>query len=163
MEIKGILTAKGKKIGIVVSRFNEIVSEKLLSSAREALFQHEAEEELIDIVWVPGSFEIPLALKKLTQRGEYNGLVALGCIIRGDTPHFDFVASEVTKGIARVTLESGVPISFGIITADTLDQALERAGGKMGNRGKEAVLTLLEAISVFEKISGKSPLKKKSK
>jgi 6,7-dimethyl-8-ribityllumazine synthase len=156
VEIKGILTAKGKKIGIVVSRFNEVVSDKLLEGAKEALLQHQADDELIDIVWVPGSFEIPLTLKKLIETGRYDGLIALGCIVRGDTPHFEFVASEVTKGIARVTLESGTPVSFGIVTADTLDQALDRAGGKMGNRGREAVLTLLETISVIEKLSGKS-------
>jgi len=163
VEIKGILTARGKKIGLVVSRFNEIVSGKLLDGAREALFQHEADEKLIDIIWVPGSFEIPLTLKKLVEGGKYDGLIALGCIIRGDTPHFDFVASEVTKGIARVGIESGTPISFGIVTADTLDQAMERAGGKMGNRGKEAVLTLLEIMSVLEKLSRKSSRQKKSK
>lgn len=159
-EFRGKITAKGRRIGVVVSRFNGLISSKLLEGLKEAFLQFGGEENNLDIFWVPGSFEIPFLLKKIAsinnEKGnrKYDGLVGLGCIIRGDTPHFDFVASEVAKGIARVSLEERIPIAFGVLTADSLDQALERAGGKMGNRGREALITLLETIGVTEKIGG---------
>ncbi|RKY96446.1 MAG: 6,7-dimethyl-8-ribityllumazine synthase [Candidatus Hydrothermota bacterium] len=154
-EFRGNITAKGRRIGVVVSRFNGLISSRLLEGLKEAFLQFGGEENNLDVFWVPGSFEIPFLLKKLAGSDKkYDGLVGLGCVIRGDTPHFDFVASEVAKGIARISLEEEIPVAFGVLTADSLDQALERAGGKMGNRGREALITLLETIGVTEKIRG---------
>lgn len=155
-EFRGKITAKGRRIGVVVSRFNGHISSRLLEGLKEAFIQLGGNEEDLEVFWVPGSFEIPFLLKKLAGSDEsnkkYDGLVGLGCIIRGETPHFDFVASEVAKGIARISLEQGIPVAFGIITADSLDQALERAGGKIGNRGRDALISLLETIGVTEEI-----------
>jgi len=152
-EIKGKISGKGKKIGLVVSRFNELVVRDLVNGAMEALAQFGVDDDDIEVLWVPGSFEIPLAVKKMLQKKNApDGVIAIGCLIRGDTPHFDFIASEVAKGIARVSLEEKKPVIFGVVTAETLEQAQERAGGKMGNRGRDAVLTLLETLDALEKV-----------
>lgn len=147
---EGRLIARDKKFGIVVSRFNELISKSLLSGALDSLKRHEASDENIDVAWVPGSFEIPLVARRLAQRGNYDAVICLGAVIRGSTPHFDYVAAEVSKGIARVGLETGVPITFGIITADTLEQAVDRAGAKAGNKGWQAALTAIEMANLME-------------
>lgn len=150
--LEGILTAKGKKVGIIVSRFNEMISKNLLSGAIDCLLRHECKEEDITVVYVPGAFEIPLAAKKIAQTKKYNAVICLGAVIRGATPHFDYVASEVSKGIANVSLQSEVPVIFGVITSDSIEQALERAGTKAGNKGWDAALSAIEMISLLEKI-----------
>jgi len=147
---EGRLIAREKKFGIVVSRFNELISKSLLSGALDSLKRHEASDENIDVAWVPGSFEIPLVARRLAQKGNYDAVICLGAVIRGSTPHFDYVAAEVSKGIARVGLETGVPITFGIITADTLEQAVDRAGAKAGNKGWQAALTAIEMANLME-------------
>ncbi len=152
LEFRGKITAEGKRIAVVVSRFNEIISKRLLEGLIEAYEQYGGDIKDLSIFWVPGSFEIPFLLRKLARKGDYDGLVALGCVVRGETPHFDFVAAEVAKGVARVSLEEGVPIAFGVITADDLDQAIERAGGKMGNRGRDALISLLEVINLVKEV-----------
>jgi 6,7-dimethyl-8-ribityllumazine synthase len=134
----------------VVSRFNEFISKSLLSGALDSLKRHEAADENIDVAWVPGSFEIPLAASRLARSGRYDAVICLGAVIRGNTPHFDYVAAEVSKGVARVGLESGVPIAFGIITADTLEQAIDRAGAKAGNKGWQAALTAIEMSNLMQ-------------
>jgi 6,7-dimethyl-8-ribityllumazine synthase len=146
---EGHLVATGLKMAIVVSRFNEFISTRLLDGAMDALRRHDADMENIDIAWVPGSFEIPLMASKLADSGRYDAIVCLGAVIRGSTPHFDYVASEVTKGIARVTLDKGVPAAFGIITADTIEQAVDRAGAKQGNKGWQAALTAVEMANLL--------------
>lgn len=150
--IQGYLSAKNKKFGIVISRFNEFISNKLLTGALDCLSRHDCEEKNIDIVWTPGSFEIPLTAKKLAQQKKYNAIICLGAIIRGGTPHFDFVAAEVSKGIANASLETGVPIIFGVITSDNIEQAIERAGTKSGNKGWDAALSAIEMADLFEKL-----------
>ena len=153
MEFVGKIKGEGKNIAIVVSRFNRIVTEKLLEEAKEELLQHGVDEKNIDVFRVPGSFEIPFIIKKiLDSNRKYHGIIALAAIIRGETPHFDFVAGEVTRGIGRLVLEYGVPVTFGIITANTMDEAIDRAGGKVGNRGREAARTLLETLSIVEEL-----------
>jgi 6,7-dimethyl-8-ribityllumazine synthase len=146
---EGHLVATGLKMAIVVSRFNEFISTRLLDGAMDALKRHDAEMDNVDIAWVPGSFEIPLVAAKLAEAGRYDAIICLGAIIRGSTPHFDYVAAEVSKGIARVTLDKGVPASFGIITADTIEQAVERAGAKQGNKGWQAALTAIEMANLL--------------
>jgi len=153
MEFIGKIKGEGKNIAIVVSRFNRIVTEKLLEEAKEELIQHGVEENNIDVFRVPGSFEIPFVIKKiLDSNRKYHGIIALAAIIRGDTPHFDFVAGEVTRGIGRLVLEYGIPVTFGIITANSMDEAIDRAGGKVGNRGREAARTLLETLGITEEL-----------
>jgi len=153
MEFVGKIKGEGKNIAIVVSRFNRIVTEKLLEEAKEELLQHGVDEKNIDVFRVPGSFEIPFIIKKiLDSNRKYHGIIALAAIIRGETPHFDFVAGEVTRGIGRLVLEYGVPVTFGIITANTMDEAIDRAGGKVGNRGREAARTLLETLGIVEEL-----------
>lgn len=147
---EGVLNAEGKKFGIVVSRFNELICSKLLEGALDCLIRHGAKTENIEIARVPGSFEIPLAAKKLAGSGKYDGIICLGAVIRGDTPHNQYIASEVTKGIAQVSLESGVPIAYGVITPDTLEQALERAGTKAGNKGWDAALSAIEMVKLVD-------------
>jgi 6,7-dimethyl-8-ribityllumazine synthase len=152
-EIKGKVIGKGRRIGIVVSRFNEIVVRDLLRGALDAPYQFGVDDNSIDILWVPGSSEIPLGVKKMLDKGDPpDGILALGCLIRGETPHFDLIASEVAKGIARMSLDYGVPVTFGVVTAETIEQAQERAGGKMGNRGRDAVLSLLETIDALNSL-----------
>jgi 6,7-dimethyl-8-ribityllumazine synthase len=147
--IEGQLTGGGKRFGIVVSRFNSFITERLLEGALDGLRRHGAAEEQITVVRVPGSFEIPLALKKMAATQSYDALIALSAIIRGATPHFDFVAAEASKGVAMTSLETGVPIAFGILTANTIEQAVERAGTKSGNRGFDAALTAIEMANVM--------------
>jgi len=150
--IEGKLEAQGLKFGIVVSRFNEFITSRLLEGAIDALIRHGAMETDIEIVRVPGSFEIPLIAKKLAQSGRFHAIICLGTLIRGATPHFDYIAAEVSKGIALVGLETSIPVSFGIITADTIEQAIERAGSKSGNKGWDAALVAIEMAKVMEQL-----------
>jgi len=147
---EGLLLGKGLKFGIVVSRFNEFITNKLLDGAKDALLRHGVEEEDIAIAWVPGSFEIPLVAQKLAQTKNYNAIICLGAVVRGGTPHFEYVAAEVTKGIASVGLNTGLPVVYGIITADTLEQAIERAGTKAGNRGFNAAVDAIEMANLIK-------------
>ncbi len=142
--IEGKLIARDYRFAIVVSRFNEFISGHLLSGAVDCLKRHEAREDAIELIRVPGAFEIPLAAKKAVLSKRYDAVICLGAVIRGSTPHFDYVASEVSKGIAQVSLESGIPVIFGVITSDTLEQAIERAGSKAGNKGWEAAASAIE-------------------
>lgn len=148
----GKLIAKGLIFGIVVSRFNEFISQKLLSGALDTLTRHDADEEKIDTVWVPGAFEIPYAAAKMANSGKYDAVICLGAVIRGDTPHFDYIAAEVTKGIAQAGLKSGVPAIYGVITTDTLEQAIERAGAKAGNKGSDAANSAIEMANLFKQL-----------
>lgn len=150
--IEGDLQAKGVRFGIVVSRFNDFITSRLLDGALDALIRHGADEKDIEIVKVPGSFEIPMVAKTMARKGIYNAIICLGTIIRGATPHFEYVAAEVSKGIASASMETGVPISFGIITSDTIEQAIERAGSKSGNKGWDAAMTAIEMAQVIKKI-----------
>ncbi len=150
--LEGQLTAKGLRFAIVVSRFNSLVTQRLLDGALDALKRHEADENAITIAWTPGSFELPLVAQKFAKSGKYDAVICLGCIIRGDTPHFEYVASETAKGIAQVMLDTGVPVVFGVVTADNLEQALERAGAKAGNRGFDAAMTAMEMANLLRKI-----------
>ncbi len=145
---EGNLIGTGLKVGIVVSRFNELLGGRLLSGAKDALTRHGVGEDDIDVAWVPGAFEIPLVAQKMAQGGKYDAVLALGVVIRGATPHFDYIAAEVSKGIAKVSLDSGVPVSFGVITADTIEQAVERAGTKAGNKGWDAACTAIEMVAL---------------
>lgn len=148
---EGILSAKGKKIAIIVSRFNSFISDKLLDGAVDALLRNEANQDNISIYKVPGAFEIPILLSKLVEK-DFDGILCLGAIIRGATPHFDFIAAETTKGIASVALRAKTPVSYGVLTTDTIDQAIERSGTKMGNKGFDAALALLEMMNLFENL-----------
>ena len=150
--IEGMLQAKGKKFAIVVSRFNEFISEKLLAGALDALVRSGANNEDIDIVKVPGAFEIPLLSQKMAQKGTYHAVICLGAVIRGATPHFDYVSSEVTKGIASVSVKTNVPVILGVLTTDTIEQAIERAGTKAGNKGWEAAIAAIEMANVIEAV-----------
>ena len=150
--IEGELQARGLKFGIIVSRFNDFITSKLLEGALDALRRHGTDEKDIEVVKVPGSFEIPLVAKKLAAKGVYSALVCLGTVIRGATPHFEYVSAEVSKGIASASLETGVPIAFGIITSDTIEQAVERAGTKSGNKGWDAAITAIEMAQVIKKL-----------
>lgn len=149
---EGKLIAQGQRFGIIVGRFNEFIGGKLLSGALDALNRHGVEEENIEIAWVPGAFEIPLIAKKMAASGKYDGVICLGAVIRGSTPHFDYVSSEVTKGIAHVSLETGIPVIFGVLTTDTIEQAIERAGTKAGNKGFEAAVTAIEMSNLLKQI-----------
>ena len=148
--IEGNLTAQGLRFGIVAARFNEFIVSKLVSGALDGLKRHDVKEEDIDIAWVPGAFEIPLVAKKLASSNNYDAVICLGAVIRGATPHFDVVASEVSKGVANVSLETGVPVIFGVLTTDTIEQAIERAGTKAGNKGFEAGVTAIEMINLLK-------------
>jgi 6,7-dimethyl-8-ribityllumazine synthase len=150
--IQGELQAKGLKFAIIVSRFNDFITGKLLDGAVDALMRHGAREEDVDVVKVPGAFEIPLAAKKVAEKGAYNAVICLGTVIRGATPHFDYVAAEVSKGVASASLDTGVPIAFGVLTTDTIEQAVERAGTKSGNKGFDAAVTAIEMAQVFKKL-----------
>jgi 6,7-dimethyl-8-ribityllumazine synthase len=151
--IEGELQAKGLKFGVIVSRFNDFITSKLLDGALDALRRHGADEKDIDVVKVPGSFEIPLIARKLAAKGTYNAVICLGTVIRGATPHFEYVSAEVSKGIAAASMETGVPIAFGIITSDTIEQAVERAGTKSGNKGWDAAITAIEMAQVIKKLA----------
>ena len=150
--IEGRLDAKGLKFALVAGRFNDFISERLVSGAIDYLTRHGAAQENLTLVRVPGAFEIPLAAKKLAASGAYSGVICLGAVIRGATPHFDFVATECTKGLAHVMLETDVPVGFGVLTVDTLEQAIERAGSKAGNKGVEAAAAVLEMARVLEQL-----------
>ncbi len=150
--IEGKLDATGLKFGIIVSRFNSFIAERLLDGALDALVRNGADEATIDVARVPGAFESPLAAKKMAQTGNYDAIICLGAVIRGSTPHFDYVAAEVSKGVAHVSLETGVPVSFGVLTTDTIEQAVERAGTKAGNKGFDAAMTAIETVRVFKEI-----------
>jgi 6,7-dimethyl-8-ribityllumazine synthase len=154
-ERKGELRAKGLRLAIVVSRFNSFITERLLSGALDALERAGADEKKIEVVRVPGSFEIPVAAKRLAQTGRYDGLICLGCIIRGDTQHFDFISAEVTRGIQLAAVETGVPVAFGVLTTDTLEQAVDRAGAKSGNKGAEAALSAVEMATLLKRTAGR--------
>jgi 6,7-dimethyl-8-ribityllumazine synthase len=147
---EGSLLGKGLKFGIVVSRFNDFITSRLLEGAQDALARHGVNAQDVDIVKTPGSFEIPMLAKRLVQTGNYDAIICLGAVIRGGTPHFDYIAAEVTKGIAQVALESGTPVIYGIITADTLEQAIERAGTKLGNKGFEAAVAAIEMANLVK-------------
>jgi 6,7-dimethyl-8-ribityllumazine synthase len=150
--IEGKLVARDYRFAIIVSRFNEFISGHLLSGALDCLKRHEAEDEAVDIIWVPGSFEIPLIAMKAAQSKRYDAVICLGAVIRGSTPHFDYVAAEVSKGIAGVGLETGIPVIFGVITSDTLEQAIERAGSKAGNKGWQAAASAIEMADLAGKL-----------
>ena len=148
--IEGKIVAKGLKFGIVASRFNDFICGKLVEGAIDALKRSGAEEKTITIVRVPGAFEIPLAAKKLAKSGDFDAIICLGAVIRGDTPHFEYISSEVSKGIATATLDTGIPIAFGVITSDTLEQAIERAGSKSGNKGWDSAISAIEMANLFK-------------
>ncbi|ABB15717.1 6,7-dimethyl-8-ribityllumazine synthase [Carboxydothermus hydrogenoformans] len=148
---EGKLNGKGLKIGIIVSRFNEFITQKLLAGALDCLTRHEVENTNIDVIWVPGAFEIPLVAKRAVHK-DYDAIICLGAVIRGATPHFDYVAAEVAKGIAAVGLEANKPVIFGVLTTDTIEQAIERAGTKAGNKGWEAALAAIEMANLFKKV-----------
>jgi len=147
---EGHLIGTGLKVACVVSRFNELLSTRLLSGAEDGFTRHGIDADDIDVVWVPGAFEIPLVASKLASSGRYDAVVALGVVIRGGTPHFEYVAAEVSKGVAKASLDTGVPILFGVITADTIEQAVERAGTKAGNKGWEAALGAIEMANLMK-------------
>lgn len=150
--IEGMMDAKGLRIAIVATRFNDFVVDRLVGGALDYLTRHGAERENLTLVRVPGAFELPVICRKLAASGKYDGILALGAVIRGATPHFDFVSSEATKGIAHVSLQYGMPIGFGLLTTDNLEQAIERAGSKGGNKGMEAASALLETLRVMEQL-----------
>ncbi|EGL83186.1 6,7-dimethyl-8-ribityllumazine synthase [Caldalkalibacillus thermarum TA2.A1] len=147
---EGHLVGSDLKVGIVVGRFNEFITHKLLGGAQDALIRHGVNKDAIDVAWVPGSFEIPLAAKRMAETGRYDAIIALGCVIRGATPHFDYVCSEVSKGISRLNLDLDLPVIFGVITTDTIEQAVERAGTKAGNKGWEAALAAIEMANLLK-------------
>lgn len=150
--IEGMLDAKGLKIAIVAARFNDFIVDRLIAGAMDYLVRHGAAEADLTLVRLPGAFELPIAAQKLARSGKYDGIVVLGAVIRGATPHFDYVCSECSKGIAHASMESGVPMGFGLLTCDSLDQAIERAGSKGGNKGVEAASALLETVRVLEQL-----------
>lgn len=150
--LEGHLKGEGRRVGIVVSRFNSFVTERLLEGALDCLTRHETDPESVAVARVPGSWEIPLAARKLTESGNYDGIICLGAVIRGATPHFDYVAAEVSKGVASISLETGVPIAFGVLTTETVEQAVERAGSKAGNKGWDAAATVLEMMDLVPQL-----------
>ena len=150
--IKAGLIATGKRFAIVISRFNEFISSKLLEGCLDTLARHGADEKAQVVVWVPGAFEIPGVANRLARSKKYDGVICLGTVIRGATPHFDYIANEVAKGVAKVSLDTGMPCVFGVITADNLEQAIERAGTKDGNKGRDAALTAIDLANLYEKL-----------
>ncbi len=154
IEYNAQLRAEGRRVGIVVSRFNDLITRPLLEGARGCLLQHGVEDDAIEAAWVPGAFEIPSALARMSRSGRFDLLIALGCVIRGATPHFDYVASAVTSGVARVAAEAEVPVIFGVLTTDTIEQAVERAGTKAGNKGWDAALAGIEMAALFDELGG---------
>jgi 6,7-dimethyl-8-ribityllumazine synthase len=151
---EGHLLGQGLKFGLIAGRFNEFITNKLLSGALDALTRHGVAEQDTEVAWVPGAFEIPIVASKMALSGKYDAVICLGAVIRGATPHFDYVASEVTKGVAKVGLDSGIPTIFGVITADTIEQAIERAGTKAGNKGWDAAVTAIEMANLLRNIGG---------
>ncbi len=150
--IEGNLIVKGKKFGIIASRFNDFLTKELVGGCLDTLTRHGASNEDLVVTWVPGAFEIPLIAQRLAKSKSYDALICLGTVIRGSTPHFEYIASEVAKGIAKVSLDTGLPVIFGIITADTIEQAVERAGTKEGNKGRDAALSAIEMVNILDKI-----------
>ncbi len=150
--LEGQLSAEGFKFGIIVSRFNDFISSRLVEGAMDALVRHGATEEQVSVIKVPGAFEIPLTAKKLAESGRYDAVICLGAVIRGSTPHFDYVAAEVSKGIASVSLESRIPVTFGVLTTDNLEQAIERAGSKSGNKGYDVAMAAIEMVNLFKEL-----------
>lgn len=150
--IEGQLDAKGLKVAIIAARFNDFIVDRLISGAVDYLVRHGGSEEDLTLVRLPGAFELPLAAQKLARSGDYDGVVVLGAVIRGATPHFDYVCNECAKGVAQASMETGVPMGFGLLTCDSLDQAIERAGSKAGNKGVEAASAMLETIRVLEQL-----------
>ncbi len=148
--IEGKLIARGKRFGVVASRFNDFITKRLVEAAIDTLLRHDAKETDVEVVWVPGSFEIPPLAQKLAKSKKYDAVICLGTLIKGATPHFEYLASEAAKGIAKVSLDSEKPIIFGVITADTLEQAIERAGTKEGNKGNQAALAAIEMANLYE-------------
>jgi 6,7-dimethyl-8-ribityllumazine synthase len=151
-KFEGKLIGEGLRFGIVVARFNELITNKLLGGALDALIRHGVNEEDVDVAWVPGAFEIPLVAKRLATSNHYDAVLCLGAVIRGSTPHFDYVAAEVSKGVAHVGLDSGVPCVFGVLTTDTIEQAIERAGTKAGNKGYDAAVTGIEMANLLRAV-----------
>lgn len=149
---EGNLVAEGLRFGIVVGRFNEFIGGKLLAGAIDALKRHGVEEDNVEIAWVPGAFEIPLVAKKMAKTKKYDGVICLGAVIRGATPHFDYVSNEVSKGIASVSLDTEIPVIFGVLTTDTIEQAIERAGTKAGNKGYDAAVTAIEMANLLNQL-----------
>lgn len=150
---EGTLLGEGLRFGVVVSRFNEFITTRLLEGAKDALLRHGVKEGDIEVAWTPGSFEIPLVAKKMAEMGRYAAIICLGAVIRGGTPHFEYIATEVTKGIAQVGLETGLPVLYGVVTADTLEQTIERAGTKMGNAGFQAAVSAIEMANLVKTIT----------
>ncbi|MCK9604014.1 MAG: 6,7-dimethyl-8-ribityllumazine synthase [Candidatus Omnitrophica bacterium] len=150
--IEGNLIVKGRKFGIVASRFNDFITKELVSGCLDTLARHGTGDQDITVAWAPGAFEIPTVAQKMAKSKSYDAVICLGTVIRGSTPHFDYIASEVSKGIAKVSQDSGVPVIFGIITADTIEQAVERAGTKDGNKGRDAAVSAIEMVNLLEKI-----------
>ncbi|MFB0559314.1 MAG: 6,7-dimethyl-8-ribityllumazine synthase [Dehalococcoidales bacterium] len=148
-QFEGMLLGKGLKFGVVVSRFNDFLTKKLLEGAQDALLRHGVSQEDIEVAWVPGAFEIPLIAKKLAQSKRYNAVICLGVVVRGETPHFEYIAAQLSRDISRVGLDTGLPVIYGIITADTLEQAIERAGTKQGNKGFQAAASAIEMASLL--------------
>ncbi|NLX89430.1 MAG: 6,7-dimethyl-8-ribityllumazine synthase [Syntrophomonadaceae bacterium] len=148
---EGKVVGQGQRFGLIVSRFNEFITNKLLSGCIDALVRHDVNPDNIDVVWVPGAFEMPLTALRMAQKG-YDAVICLGAVIRGATPHFEYVSAEVTKGIAQVGLQTGVPVIYGVITADTIEQAIERAGTKAGNKGVDAALTAIEMANLLKQL-----------
>ncbi|MBQ1336051.1 MAG: 6,7-dimethyl-8-ribityllumazine synthase [Selenomonadaceae bacterium] len=150
--MEGFITGKGLKFGIVVSRFNEFITSKLLGGALDALHRHETQDEDIDVAWVPGAFEIPITAKKMAESGKYDAVICLGAVIRGSTSHYDYVCNEVSKGTAQVGMTTGVPTIFGVVTTENIEQAIERAGTKAGNKGTDSAMAAMEMANLLKKI-----------
>ncbi|WP_303871509.1 6,7-dimethyl-8-ribityllumazine synthase [Acetobacterium wieringae] len=150
---EGKLVSKGTKVGIVVARFNEFIGSKLLGGAIDGLKRHDVKEEDIDVAWVPGAFEIPLIAAKMAKLGKYDAIICLGAVIRGATTHYDYVCSEVSKGVAHVSLQSEIPVIFGVLTTENIEQAIERAGTKAGNKGYDCALTAIEMVNLINEIT----------
>ena len=148
--IQGKMDAMGKKFGIVVSRFNEFITSKLVDGAMDTLVRHGTGELDVDIVWVPGAFEIPAVAKRMVASKKFDAVICLGCVIKGDTPHFDYIAAEVSKGVAALGMESDIPVVFGVLTTDTIEQSIERAGTKSGNKGSDAAMNAIEMVNLYK-------------
>jgi len=151
--LEGALIAKGKSFGIVISRFNDFITKKLLEACIDTLIRHGGKDQDIEVAWVPGAFEVPLVAKKMAASKKYDAVICLGTVIRGETPHFDYIASEVAKGVAKVGLDANIPTIFGVITADNLEQAIKRAGAKEGNKGRDAAISAIEMVNLLNVIS----------
>ena len=152
--LEGNLVSKNIRVGIVAARFNEFITSKLLGGARDGLLRHDVRDEDIDLAWVPGAFEIPLIASKMAKSGKYDAVICLGAVIRGATSHYDYVCNEVSKGIATVSLESGIPVLFGVLTTENIEQAIERAGTKAGNKGYDCALSALEMVNLIRELEG---------